>query len=141
MLFFPGPRGEGSAPGGVSPCFFLPLKSCCVYLFLFSCCFVLAFVCFFQDLEARAAHLEECKANLDDPGPLHDCVVWKGGGGVDGSGEEERWWAAVDIKEDGDLTQAVAMTDFDKVRMCVAASQRVCYCCYVELVLKCWPRP
>ncbi|CAN0208725.1 unnamed protein product, partial [Ectocarpus fasciculatus] len=28
----------------------------------------------------------------------------------------ERWWAAVDIKEDGDLTQAVAMTDFDKLR-------------------------
>ncbi|CAN0084155.1 unnamed protein product, partial [Scytosiphon promiscuus] len=31
---------------------------------------------FLQDLEARAAHLEEAKANLDDPGPVHDCVVW-----------------------------------------------------------------
>lgn len=112
--------------------------------FLFS--FVLfSFMFFFfsQDLEARAAHLEERKANLDDPGPLHDCVVWKGGGGVDGGGEEERWWAAVDIKEDGDLTQAVAMTDFDKVPMCAAARQRVCCscfclclccCCFVEFV-------
>ncbi|CAN0239672.1 unnamed protein product, partial [Hapterophycus canaliculatus] len=62
------------------------------------------------DLEARAAHLEEAKANLDDPGPVHDCVVWRGG-------EEAVWWAAVDTKEDGDLTEAVAMTDFDKARL------------------------
>lgn len=82
-----------------------------------------------QDLEARAAHLEECKANLDDPGPLHDCVVWKGGGGgVDGGGGggEEGWWAAVDTKEDGDITQATAMTDFDKVGVfCRAVSYGV----------------
>eukprot|EP00903_Cladosiphon_okamuranus_P011552 g10875.t1 len=74
---------------------------------------------FLQDLEARAAHLEECKANLDDPGPLHDCVVWKGNGGdvgVEGHSGEELWWCAVDVNEDGDLTQAVAMTDFDKLR-------------------------
>lgn len=74
-----------------------------------SSCFVLSI----QDLEARAAHLEECKASLDDAGPLHDCVVWKGDGGVEGG--EEGWWAAVDTKENGDLTEAVAMTDFDKV--------------------------
>lgn len=73
-----------------------------------------------QDLEARAAYLEECKGTMDDPGPLHDCVVWKGFGGLEeadvgeGAGEE-RWWAAVDTEEDGDLTEAVAMTDFDKV--------------------------
>ncbi|CAN0310611.1 unnamed protein product, partial [Laminaria digitata] len=68
-----------------------------------------------QDLEARAAYLEECKSNLDDPGPLHDCVVWKGGGGGVGKGlegGEDMWWAAVDTAEDGDLSQAVAMTDF-----------------------------
>ena len=71
-----------------------------------------------QDLEARAAYLEESKSNLDDPGPLHDCVVWKGGGGGVGKGAEgveDMWWAAVDTAEDGDLSQAVAMTDFDKV--------------------------
>ncbi len=72
----------------------------------------------FQDLEARAAHLEECKANLDDPGPLHDCVVWRGEGGVEGGGEG--WWAAIDTMEDGDLTEAVAMTDFDKVLLILA---------------------
>lgn len=78
-----------------------------------------------QDLEARAAFLEECKSDYDDPGPLFDCVVWKGkcgdGGGVkEGSGEGkedgEAWWAAIDTAEDGDLTEAEAMTDFDKVR-------------------------
>ena len=80
---------------------------------------------FSQDLEARATHLEECKANLDDPGPLHDCVVWRGEGGVEGGGEG--WWAAIDTKEDGDLTEAVAMTDFDKVCvMCVHARAFSC---------------
>lgn len=68
------------------------------------------------------AYLEECKAEFDDPGPLHDCVVWKGGGGGVGEGreggdgidEEERWWAVVDTAEDGDLSEAIALTDFDK---------------------------
>lgn len=82
--------------------------------------------CFIQDLEARAAHLEEVKSSLDDPGPLHDCVVWKGYGGVEGqSGEkEELWWAAVDTREDGDLTESVAMTDFDKVCASFAVKER-----------------
>ena len=46
-------------------------------------------------------------------------MVWKGGGGgveKGADGEEDLWWAAVDTEEDGDLSQAVAMTDFDKVR-------------------------
>lgn len=69
------------------------------------------------------AYLEECKADVDDPGPLHDCIVWRGGigGGCGDKGreeevkEKERWWAAVDTAEDGDLSEAIAMTDFDEV--------------------------
>lgn len=86
-----------------------------------------------QDLESRAAYLEECKSSLDDPGPLHDCVVWKGGGGGVGTGEEgedDMWWAAVDTEEDGDLSQAVAMTDFDKVRGVLV----LLFFCFVSLI-------
>ena len=69
-----------------------------------------------KDLEARASFLEEAKANLDDPGPIYDCVVWRGGGDSgDGGKEKEMWWAAVDTAEDGNLLEALAMTDFDKV--------------------------
>lgn len=56
---------------------------------------------------------------MDDPGPLHDCVVWRGargGDGDEGGDGGDGWWAAVDTKEDGDLSEAVAMTDFDKAR-------------------------
>ena len=37
---------------------------------------------------------------------------------MEGHSGEEGWWAVVDTKEDGDLTEAVAMTDFDKVCAC-----------------------
>lgn len=90
-----------------------------------------------QDLEARAAFLEESKAEYDDPGPIFDCVVWRGkSGGVhpEGAGdetgkgaeeEEERWWAAIDTAEDGDLSGVVPMTDFDKVRKAFFRGLRV----------------
>lgn len=40
------------------------------------------------------------------------------------------WWAAIDTAEDGDLTQAIAMTDFDKVTMMKAG------CTYLPCMIR-----
>lgn len=59
-----------------------------------------------DDLQARLDVLQD-KEWEDDPGPLFDCVVF-----YDGT----NYRAAIDVKEDGDLTIADAMTDFHKER-------------------------
>lgn len=59
-----------------------------------------------DDLQARLDVLQD-KEWEDDPGPLYDCVVF-----YDGT----NYRAVMDVKEDGDLTKAVAMTDYAKER-------------------------
>ncbi len=59
------------------------------------------------DQEARVAQLGEMAKNYDDAGALYDVVVWHDG---------ERWYAAVDVQEDGDLTGFKAMTDYHVAR-------------------------
>jgi tripeptidyl-peptidase II len=55
------------------------------------------------DMEARVAQLAEAAKAYDDAGCLYDCVVWHDG---------ERWWAALDVQEDGDLRAFEPMTDY-----------------------------
>ena len=59
-----------------------------------------------DDLQARLEVLQD-KEWEDDPGPLYDCVVF-----YDGT----NYRAVIDVAEDGNLTEAVAMTDFCKER-------------------------
>jgi tripeptidyl-peptidase-2 len=59
-----------------------------------------------DDLQARLEVLQD-KEWEDDPGPLYDCVVF-----YDGA----NYRAVIDVAEDGNLTEAVAMTDFCKER-------------------------
>ena len=59
-----------------------------------------------DDLQARLDVLQD-KEWEDDPGPLYDCLVF-----YDGA----TYRAVIDVKEDGDLTEAVAMTDYAKER-------------------------
>ena len=59
-----------------------------------------------NDLQARLDVLQD-KEWEDDPGPLYDCLVF-----YDGTD----YRAVVDVEEDGNLTEAVAMTDFSKER-------------------------
>lgn len=55
------------------------------------------------DKEARLSQLSEVGKSYDDAGALYDVIVWHTG---------ERWEAAVDVQENGDLTQFEAMTDY-----------------------------
>ena len=59
-----------------------------------------------DDLQARLDVMQD-KEWEDDPGPLYDCVVFYDG---------ENYRAVIDVNEDGDLTEAVAMTDYAKER-------------------------
>ncbi|MEM1328977.1 MAG: S8 family serine peptidase [Planctomycetota bacterium] len=56
-----------------------------------------------NDLKARVELLESMMSGFDDPGPIHDCVVWHDG---------ETWRAAVDTDEDGDFADEKALTNF-----------------------------
>ncbi len=55
------------------------------------------------DMEARVAQLAEVGKAYEDAGCVYDAVVWHDG---------ERWWAAVDVREDGDLRGFEPMTDY-----------------------------
>ena len=55
------------------------------------------------ELEARLAVLGECERTYLDAGPVYDCVVVFDG---------QRWRAAVDTSESGDLSQARLMADY-----------------------------
>ena len=59
-----------------------------------------------DDLKARLDVLLD-KEWEDDPGPLYDCIVFYDG---------ENYRAAIDVNEEGNLTEAVAMTDYAKER-------------------------
>lgn len=56
-----------------------------------------------DDLDRRLAALDALQEEYDDPGPIHDCVVWHDG---------EVWRAAIDTDEDGDLADEKALTNF-----------------------------
>ncbi|KAG0356592.1 subtilase family-domain-containing protein [Gamsiella multidivaricata] len=55
------------------------------------------------DYNARLDVLKDQLKNFSDPGPVYDCVVFNDG---------NVWRAVVDAKEDGDLTDAPALTDY-----------------------------
>jgi len=55
------------------------------------------------ELDERCKQLQDLQSKFDDPGPIHDVVVFH-----DGS----VWRAAVDVHEKGDLTEAEALTDY-----------------------------
>jgi tripeptidyl-peptidase-2 len=59
-----------------------------------------------DDLQARLEVLQD-KEWEDDPGPLYDCVVFYDG---------INYRAVIDVCEDGNLIDAVAMTDYSKER-------------------------
>ena len=59
------------------------------------------------DLEARIAALKEAMTSYEHLGPVYDCIVFFDG---------RDWRAAIDTAETGDLTNAVAMTDYYKER-------------------------
>jgi len=59
-----------------------------------------------DDLQARLDVLQD-KEWENDPGPLYDCVVF-----YDGT----NYRVAINVEEDGNLTEAVAMTDYAKER-------------------------
>ena len=56
-----------------------------------------------EDCKARIAQLDSFEKNLDDPGPLLDCVTWH---------DRQMWQAIVDTAEDGDLCSMEPMTDY-----------------------------
>ena len=56
-----------------------------------------------EELVERIAQLKAAASNLADPGPLFDCVVFHDG---------DRWRAAVDTDEDGDLTNETLLTTY-----------------------------
>ncbi|CAN0305567.1 unnamed protein product, partial [Phaeothamnion confervicola] len=70
----------------------------------------------------RVAQLSECDKEMDEPGPIFDCVVWNDGGG-DGDAPAT-WYAAVDTSETGDLSEAEAMTDYHVARQSKPFSER-----------------
>ncbi|KAL6054111.1 tripeptidyl-peptidase II Tpp2, variant 2 [Balamuthia mandrillaris] len=56
-----------------------------------------------KELEARIQALNELWKSYDDPGPIYDCIVFHDG---------THWRAAVDVRQDGDLSQADVLTDY-----------------------------
>ncbi|KAI1315389.1 tripeptidyl-peptidase II Tpp2 [Mortierella claussenii] len=59
------------------------------------------------DYNTRLEILKDSLKNFSDPGPVYDCVVFHDG---------KVWRAVVDAKEDGDLRDAPALTDFKTER-------------------------
>lgn len=55
------------------------------------------------DLEERFDQLQSLTSNLDDPGPMYDCVVFHDG---------ETFRAVIDTDEDGDLTDETVLTNY-----------------------------
>lgn len=66
-----------------------------------------------EDLEARLEYLEPSSDGItnddpqpyNDPGPIYDCVVFYDG---------QHYRAAIDVREDGDLTTTEALADYHK---------------------------
>jgi tripeptidyl-peptidase-2 len=56
-----------------------------------------------EDLKQRISQIRSLESDLDDPGPIYDCIVFHDG---------ERYQAAVDVTETGDFSQLEPMTDF-----------------------------
>ncbi len=60
-----------------------------------------------KDLEKRLELLRAAQKSYDDPGPIHDCVVFHDG---------QDWRAAIDTDEDGDLAEEKLLTNYRKER-------------------------
>lgn len=56
-----------------------------------------------EDAKTRIQLLKACEKDLDEPGPVYDCIVFHDG---------THWQAAVDTTGTGDFTNAVVMTDY-----------------------------
>lgn len=56
-----------------------------------------------DELKTRMTQLRLLEKDLEDPGPLYDCLVFHDG---------ERWQAVVDTSETGDMSSKLPMTDY-----------------------------
>ena len=56
-----------------------------------------------DDAKTRIQLLKACEKDLDEPGPVYDCLVFHDG---------THWQAAVDTTGTGDFTDAIVMTDY-----------------------------
>lgn len=69
-----------------------------------------------KEIQARIDVLEAARKDYDDPGPIYECVVFHDG---------EKWRAAIDTDEDGDLADESLLTNFRDERQFASFGEEV----------------